>query len=312
MRPPASIPSRAAFQAALAAGAACLPRWASQALAAASSAAKPLLHGAPQAPAAPSTKTSRPSLGWLRRGAGCALPGEYRELLAHARGLLLLRLPRRAERAAALLGALAREGSICPSPLRDGGQGVIVVTGHLGNWELGGILLALRGLPMTVVTLDEPSTELTRWRDEYRRRLGIKTIAVGPGREFGFVEMIQTLRRGECLAMLVDRPYAGTGTPVRFFGRETEFSSAPALLWQHTGAPVVPALRRRAARAAVTLSFAEPPVEIAAFGADARSGLAANTQAVASVFESIIRRYPEQWFNYVPIWHPLRRRNGAA
>ncbi len=183
---------------------------------------------------------------------------------------------------------------------RDQGKGVIVITGHLGNWELGGILLALRGLPMTVITLDEPSTALTEWRDAYRRKLGIKTIAVGPGREFAFVEMIQTLRRGECLAMLVDRPYAGTGTPVQFFGRQAEFSSAAALLWQHTGAPVVPAFVVRSASGGYC-SFAEPAVPMQS-REDSRSALAANTQAVASVFESIIQRYPEQWFNYVPIW----------
>ena len=51
------------------------------------------------------------------------------------------------------------------------GKGVMLVTAHLGNWELGGALLALRGLPMTVVTLEEPTSELTRWRDGFRRAL---------------------------------------------------------------------------------------------------------------------------------------------
>lgn len=179
------------------------------------------------------------------------------------------------------------------------GKGVIVVTGHLGNWELGGILLALKNLPMTVVTLEEPSGELTRWRDSYRRRLGIKTIKVG-AEKFSFVEMIQTLRRNEIVAMLVDRPYAGTGTGVRFFGRETEFSTAPALLWQHTDAAVLPAfvLQNKKGR---YLSFAEPAIPMERLD-DAREALAKNTQRVATAFESIIREHPEQWFNYVPVW----------
>lgn len=180
-------------------------------------------------------------------------------------------------------------------------KGVIIATGHLGHWELGGIVLALRGLPMTVVTLDEPTTALTAWRDAYRQKLGIKTIAVGPGREFAFVEMIHTLRRGECLAMLVDRPYGTTGAPVRFFERETQFSTAAALLWQHTGAAVLPAFVVRTSRSRYTC-FAEPPVPMTA-GLDPRSALVENTQALASAFESVIRRYPEQWFNYVPIWN---------
>ena len=181
------------------------------------------------------------------------------------------------------------------------GKGIILVTAHLGNWELGGILLTLRGLPMTVITLEEPTSELTRWRDAHRRQLGIRTIAVGPGHDFAFVEMIQTLRRNEIVAMLVDRPYAGTGAPVDFFERKTEFSTAPALLWQHTGAAVVPAFVLQRGRAGY-VSFADPAL---AFGHtdDPRASLTKNTQCLAAYFEGIVRQYPEQWFNYVPIWN---------
>ena len=179
---------------------------------------------------------------------------------------------------------------------RAAGCGTIVVTGHLGHWELGGLVLARRGLPLTVVTLEEPSTGLTRWREACRRQLGIKTITVGPGHPFAFVEMIQTLRRNELVAMLVDRPYAGTGTPVRLFGHETEFSSAPALLAKHTGAAVLPAfvLRQPGGR---YISVAEPAVPMSA-----TADLAANTQRIASAFEPSIRGHPAQWFHYVPIW----------
>ncbi len=181
------------------------------------------------------------------------------------------------------------------------GKGIILVTGHLGNWELGGTLLALRGLPMTVITLEEPSTELTRWRDELRQRLGIKTITVGPGHDFAFVEMMNVLRRNEILAMLVDRPYADTGARVKFCGRDTPFSTAPALLWQHTGAAVVPAfvLQESGGR---YISFADAPLDFQSHE-DKRAALVKNTQHLATHFEDIIRKYPEQWFNYVPIWN---------
>ena len=202
--------------------------------------------------------------------------------------------PRAVPRAEALLADLRGWEHLAAA--RAAGRGTIIVTGHLGHWELGGILLAQRGLPLAVVTLDEPTPELTRWRDAFRQRLGIRTIAVGPGREFAFVEMIQALRRNECVAMLVDRPYAGTGTPVRLFGHETEFSSAPALLAKHTGAAVLPAfvLRQPGGR---YISVAEPAVPMSA-----TADLAANTQRIASAFEPSIRGHPAQWFHYVPIW----------
>jgi lauroyl/myristoyl acyltransferase len=180
------------------------------------------------------------------------------------------------------------------------GKGIVLVTGHIGNWELGGTLLALRGLPMTVITLEEPSTDLTRWRDELRQRLGIKTITVGPGHDFAFVEMMKVLQRNEILAMLVDRPYAGTGTTVNFCGRRTEFSTAPALLWQHTGAAVVPAfvLQEGGGR---YISFADAPLDFR-FHEDKRAALVENTQRLATHFEDIIRKNPEQWFNYAPVF----------
>jgi KDO2-lipid IV(A) lauroyltransferase len=180
------------------------------------------------------------------------------------------------------------------------GRGTIVVTAHLGHWELGGVTLARHGWPLTVVTLEEPSTSLTRWRDACRAHLGIRTIAVGPGHPFSFVELIQTLRRNEIVAMLVDRPYAGTGAPVRFFGSHTEFSTAPALLAHHTGARVLPAfvLQKPNGR---YVSFADPAIDLIE-EKDSRRTLGENTQRIATIFEAIVRTHPHQWFNYVPVW----------
>lgn len=204
--------------------------------------------------------------------------------------------------AAAQAGKLlhGRSGEEHLALARERGKGAIIVTAHLGHWELGGLMLARRGLPLTVITLEEPSSELSRWREACRRQFGIKTITVGPGHPFAFVEMIQTLRRNELLAMLVDRPYGGTGARVNFFGHETEFSTAPALLAHHTGAAVLPAFVLQDNDHGY-ISMAEPIIPMTE-EADTQAALASNTQRVATIFEAIIRRHPEQWFNYVPIW----------
>jgi lauroyl/myristoyl acyltransferase len=179
------------------------------------------------------------------------------------------------------------------------GKGTILITGHLGHWELGGQILALRGLPMTVVTLPEPTDELTQWREAERRRLGIKTIAVGPGHDFAFVEMLRVLRNNGCLAMLVDRPYSGTGMEVKQFGHATQFSTAAAMLAHHTEASIIPAFVFR--KPCTTYgAFAGEPIYQAK--GDLRQTLAPNVQNIATLFETLIRKYPEQWFNYVPIF----------
>lgn len=209
----------------------------------------------------------------------------------------------RAERAARLLGTT--DGWEHLAAARDAGRGVILVTGHLGHWELGGLALSLRGMPITVVTLPEPSRELMHWRESCRRRAGIETIAVGPGHDFAFLEMLRALREGRCVAMLVDRPHSGTGVTVSQFGRTTEYSNAPAMLAHHTGAPVIPAFILERPDG-LYRALALPPIPMAT-GA-LRDTLRGNVQRIADSFETIIRQHPQQWFNYATIFSPAPQR----
>jgi len=174
------------------------------------------------------------------------------------------------------------------------GRGVILITAHLGHWEMGGLLLAKDGVPTNIITLPEPGS-LNEWREENRQKAGVKTITVGSDK-FAFVEIMRALRQNECVAMLVDRPYAGSGVPVKLFGHDTEFSSGPVRLWEHTRSAVLPAfvLQREDGR---YTSFIAPPVEL-----DPALTLEENTQRIADVFADIIRQHPEQWYNFVPIF----------
>jgi Kdo2-lipid IVA lauroyltransferase/acyltransferase len=179
---------------------------------------------------------------------------------------------------------------------RRNGKGTLLITGHLGAWELGGMVLASDGFPVNVVTLEEPTAELNVWRKKYRDRFGIKTITIGSDK-FAFVEIIQALRRNELVAMLVDRPYMSSGVEVKFFGRPTLFSAAAVRIWQHTQASIIPAFVLQLERGQYGC-YAYPPIEMSA-----ESSVEENSQRIADVFQTIVREYPEQWFNFVPIWH---------
>jgi lauroyl/myristoyl acyltransferase len=178
---------------------------------------------------------------------------------------------------------------------REAGRGTILVTGHLGAWELGGMVLAADGFPVSVVTMAEPTPELNEWRKEYRERFGIKTITVGNDK-FAFLEIIAALRRNELVAMLVDRPYLNSGVEVRFFERRTLFSAAAARLWQHTQATVIPAFVLQLEQGNYGC-YAYSPIEMRS-----DQSLGENSQLIANVFQSIIREFPDQWFNFAPIW----------
>lgn len=182
---------------------------------------------------------------------------------------------------------------------RERGKGVILVTAHLGHWELGGLLLALQGLPMNVVTAREPSQELNEWRERYREKFGIKTITLGED-PFAFMEVINALKRNEIVAMLVDRPMGNSAVPVQFCGRTTHFSNAPALLCRHTEAAVIPAFVLQDNKGRY-VSFADPEIPMES-SRKHREIMAQNTQKIADIFEQLIRKHPDQWHNYVRIW----------
>ncbi len=119
------------------------------------------------------------------------------------------------------------------------GKGCILVTGHLGFFELGGPLLAELGFPMVTLTLPEPSESLTQWRAEFRLRWGVRTLVVG-GDEFSAVEITRELRGGSFVALLADRPFNKHSVPVPLPHGEILFSTAPVMVSLLSGAPIIP------------------------------------------------------------------------
>jgi lauroyl/myristoyl acyltransferase len=122
---------------------------------------------------------------------------------------------------------------------RDGGQGCLLVTGHLGFFELGGLVMAQLGFPMTALTLPEPSTALTEWRADFRARWGVETIVVG-NHSFSVLDIVRSLQNGAFVASLADRPYDGNSVAVDLPHGRIRFSTGPVLLALLAGCPIVP------------------------------------------------------------------------
>jgi len=178
------------------------------------------------------------------------------------------------------------------------GKGALIVTAHLGLFELGGLMLAHEGYPACILTFPEPSSELTKWRADFRRRWKVETIEIGSD-HFAFLEIAERLRRGAFVASLIDRPHASENTPVRLPGGTAQFSAGILLLAAHTGAPVIPAtmVRRRDGR---YVSQVFPPVHIEMKGSRAET-LQFYTQQIADTLRPVLCSYPEQWFQFVPL-----------
>lgn len=174
---------------------------------------------------------------------------------------------------------------------RDKGNGVLVLTGHLGAWELSSFYHSLMGYPMGMVIrrLDNPLVDcfVNRIRCLHGNRVIHKDeFARG---------LIASMREGETVGILMDTnmtPPQGVFVP--FFGIEACTASGLARVAAKTGAAVVPGflLWEKKERRYVLHFGEELPV---ASSGDVEADAVTNTAMFTGVIEAYIRRYPEQW-----------------
>jgi len=180
---------------------------------------------------------------------------------------------------------------------RAGGRGVLLVTAHLGSVGLVGQMVALGGCPANVVveTVEPPALlELMR---SLRGSYGIHPLPAGPGLLRAIVE---ALGRNELVGLVSDRDVLGTGVTVSFFGAPTRLPAGAAGLGLRTGAAVLPAFTARETGGRYVGWF-EPPLELVRTG-NSRADVQANTERITRTIEAAIRRYPEQWTVFQPVW----------
>ncbi len=181
------------------------------------------------------------------------------------------------------------------------GRGVLLLTIHLGNWEFGAPLLRRIGVNLVVITLAEPGTGFTKVRERARQRWGVETLVIGQD-AFAFVEVLKRLQAGAVIALLVDRPPAGSGVAVELFGRPFNASVSAAELARASGCALLPVVIPWTSAGYEVLALPEIGYERAKLGD--RESRRVLTQEILRAFEPVIRQHPDQWFHFVPIWPP--------
>ncbi len=171
------------------------------------------------------------------------------------------------------------------------GKGVLVLTGHLGAWELSSFYHSLMGYPMSLVIrrLDNPLVDefVNRIRCLHGNRVIHKDdFARG---------LLTSMHRGETVGILMDTnmtPPQGVFVP--YFGVEACTASGLARVALHSGAAVLPGfLVWEAKEQKYVLRFGEE-LDLRRTGEMARD-IVENTALFTATIEAYVRRYPEQW-----------------
>jgi len=179
------------------------------------------------------------------------------------------------------------------------GHGAILATGHFGFFELGGHFLGQRGLPVTALTLPEPTTELTEWRANFRARWGVRTLAIGHD-PFASLEVVRTLNQGQLCALLVDRPFGNSpAQTISLPGGSMRFSTSAALLAHLAECPIIPVATSRLSGGNYRI-IACPAIYL-----DRSLGRTASvTQATSELAKALfieIQQTPTQWYQFVSV-----------
>jgi KDO2-lipid IV(A) lauroyltransferase len=189
------------------------------------------------------------------------------------------------------------------------GQPVLLLTGHFGNWEMGGYMMGLLGFKMFAIARPLDNQYLDRFLRGFREATGQKVLA----KKGDFDNIEAVLASGGTLATMVDQDAGARGPFVEFFGRPASTHKAVALLALEHNVPLMVAGTARSGRAMryqVHIEDFIRPQEYAGHPDAVR----AITQRFTTALERVVRRFPEQYFWLHRRWkhQPVKPRRRVA
>jgi len=177
------------------------------------------------------------------------------------------------------------------------GKGVMVVSCHMGSYEIVSAIWSATLTPVSFFAEELEPRALFEWYRETRARLGISVLTLDLG---GLRKVTEALQEQEMVITAIDRDIAGTGQIMPFFGRPARIPLGPAAIALRLGVPLLPAYVLRLPDDNYFVE-AMPPLVARSTG-DARADEIRVTQDLLRTIEGFIREHPDQWHLPHQIW----------
>jgi KDO2-lipid IV(A) lauroyltransferase len=176
------------------------------------------------------------------------------------------------------------------------GKGAIILTAHLGNWELGAHVMTQMGHEVTSIALEHQNPRVDRLLNEQRRRRGVNLLSTS-----GYLRgCYRALREGKIVALLGDRDVTGGGIEMEFLGKRVSLPQGPARLSVRTGAPIIPGFNLRRSNDSWHTIIEKPiypnPDD------DQEGAVRSLMEKYVPVMEEYIRWHPCQWAVFYDFW----------
>ncbi len=170
------------------------------------------------------------------------------------------------------------------------GKGVILLTAHLGSWELMAAVGAALGIPLTAIVSSTGDPVIDQFLKKARESCGYEVL---PKRKTRY-GVISKLKQNAAVGILADQSPRGDGILVEFFGQQAGATRGPAVFALRSGASVIPAFGIRLGDCTKHKLVFEKPLDLVHTG-DMDTDILRNTELFQQVIERYVRRYPEQW-----------------
>jgi lauroyl/myristoyl acyltransferase len=175
---------------------------------------------------------------------------------------------------------------------RDMKRGIIGLTAHVGNWELGANVLQMSGCRVNAVVRQQPSVRLDALFQSQRIQRGIHVLPMSGSA----ASVLACLKRNEVVVLLADLDFSNRDHRVPLFGRPARLPRGPAVMAARSGAPVLPGFVLR--EPGDTFRFRLYPPIIP----DRPRSVDDLQSQICGVLEDAIGDHPDQWFAFQPLW----------
>ena len=177
------------------------------------------------------------------------------------------------------------------------GKGVLVVSCHMGSYEVCSAIWSATVAPVSFFAEELEPRELFEWYRDTRARLGISVLTLDYG---GIRRVLEALREQEMVITAIDRDITGTGYLMPFFGKLAPIPLGPAAIALRLGTPLFPVCVYRMPDD--TYEAEAAPLVIAKSTGNPRVDQVRTTQELMRHIEGFIRRHPEDWHVPHRIW----------
>ncbi len=176
------------------------------------------------------------------------------------------------------------------------GKGGIILTAHIGNWELGGIVISMLGYPLVAVALPHRERPVNDLFNHQRETKGITIVQTNGA----IRRCVEALKANKFVALLADRDFGVHGELMDFLGKKAFIPKGPAVFSLKTGAPIIPAFLIYKEDGTFRMFLEEPIYPV--FSGTEEESIRNLMRQYTAVIEDKIRQYPTQWLMFRRFW----------